>query len=726
MAGPKSSVRWPVEHYDLAVSFDLDGHSIEGVSRMTLPRKGAKVAGFLLNKDFIVQRASLGDIPVNPHRREGFDPNETSPIYGTYDKWDASKAALWTIEIPKQARKKRPLIFEVEFSGSLYVPPDERRFSREKIAFEVEGTIGPEGIYLSPEAFWYPGLPDGLATYKVTARLPAGWNCVTDGVAEEATRGDGWVEIAHTLQNVSNGISFSAGQYMVRTVENKGITVSTYFFPPQANLAEGYIEACRRYIDMYSELIAPYPFPKFAVVDNFLPTGYGMPGWTLLGSEVLRLPHIKNISLGHEVLHNWFGNSLLVDYRTGNWCEGLTVYLADYKYREDADSAAAVEYRMNVLRDYAAYVTPENDYPLTKFAERRGPFDRAIGYGKAMMAFHMLRQILDQQNPDIFLQVLRETYEQYQWQPIGWNTWQKEFERRLGQRLDWFFEQWLRYPGAPRISLENVNPEITRYGWEVQFEVATEPGKGGLYSYLLSIRALSDVGLVDIQTFISSGRQAVEMSGAGELRAIMLDPGFDLFRVIYPGEVPVTMAAFFGDKDGVLVVPASGARAVEYREIARGLVSEGQRVVADTEVTPETLKRSLWLFGGPDENSLWSRFPPDPTRLNYLPEIKPRWKEEKLVPEGLVFRRQELRGEPLIATIISPHPSAEGKTIVHTIAGPGADSIKGTRKLTHYGKYSYLLFRGDQNIQKGVWAVSGESPMTWRGKVKSKKANVKK
>ena len=34
---------------------------------------------------------------------------------------------------------------------------------------------------------------------------------------------------------------------------------------------------------MYRGLIGPYPYQKFALVENFWETGYGMPSFTLLG-----------------------------------------------------------------------------------------------------------------------------------------------------------------------------------------------------------------------------------------------------------------------------------------------------------------------------------------------------------------------------------------------------------------------------------------------------------
>ena len=66
-----------------------------------------------------------------------------------------------------------------------------------------------------------------------------------------------------------------------------------------------------------------------------------MPTLTYLGIEVLRLPFIRSTSLGHEVLHNWWGNGVYPDYAHGNWSEGLTTFMADYTYKErESDDAA--------------------------------------------------------------------------------------------------------------------------------------------------------------------------------------------------------------------------------------------------------------------------------------------------------------------------------------------------------------------------------------------------
>jgi hypothetical protein len=99
-----------------------------------------------------------------------------------------------------------------------------------------------------------------------------------------------------------------------------------YLRKPDEALAAKYLEATARNLEMYRGLIGTYPYDKFALVENFWETGYGMPSFTLLGPQIIRFPFILTSSYPHEILHNWWGNSVFVDYASGNWCEGLTAY----------------------------------------------------------------------------------------------------------------------------------------------------------------------------------------------------------------------------------------------------------------------------------------------------------------------------------------------------------------------------------------------------------------
>ena len=118
------------------------------------------------------------------------------------------------------------------------------------------------------------------------------------------------------------------------------------------------------YVQRYEALIGPFPYKRYSIVENRLPTGYGMPSFTLLGQAVVRLPFIKDISLGHEVLHSWFGNAIDND-AGGNRCEGLTTLLADQTYAEEKGNGAAS--RKNQLLRYQAYVGQNNEVAVLDF-----------------------------------------------------------------------------------------------------------------------------------------------------------------------------------------------------------------------------------------------------------------------------------------------------------------------------------------------------------------------
>ncbi len=719
-AKSKSTIRYPAEHIGLNVTFDLENNSVEGIANLKVPFKGPNFAGFLLNRKFKVKWVKFAGEKVELERDNAFDPEDISPEYGIQGKWEESKPSLWSLKIPKTALKaakkaNKEFIISVKFSGKLFAAPEDRQFSREKIAAEVNGTIGPDGIYLSPSSFWYPQLPDAPCPIEVTATVPKGWMFVTTGVASSPLDVEGGTKMTYTSKRPIDGIYLSAGPYIKESEKFHNIELVTYFLPAQKDLAKGYMEACRGYVSKYEKLLGPYPFESFAVVDNFLPSGYGMPGWTLLGSEVIRLPFIKDISLGHEYVHNWFGNSLYVDYRGGNWCEGLTMYLSDYQYKKDIDSSSAANYRRGVLMDYASYVTELNDYPVSEFVGRSNSADRAIGYGKTMMIFHMLHWMCDIEDPNKFDTIIKETYNENQWNPISWTVWRQSFEKNMSNKLDWFNKQWIEQAGAPQLSLTNVevvdDPEY--FYWTAIIDIKSVSPKGQKpYRYWLPVIAkMKDGGKVETATFIDSDQAQVRIDGPGELASVHLDPSFEVFRHLYTDEMPLTLSKIMGDKDAVLVIPSLGDRVEQWRQVAEGLKSDGQEVITADKWESRHNNKTAWLFGSPVENQAWTKLLTQSDNFRYRAKIRELFGDKGI--EGLEMDTTQYLGTKLTATMITEHPTEAKEALVFTLALPDADPIAGTRKLSHYGKYSVLVFDGDKNIHKQVNASSGANPMVW-------------
>jgi hypothetical protein len=141
---------------------------------------------------------------------------------------------------------------------------------------------------------------------------------------------------------------------------------------------------------MYRGLLGPYPYAKFALVENFWETGYGMPSFTLLGEQVHPLSVHPAFVLSARAPAQLVGQRRLCRLCGGNWCEGLTAYLADHLIAEQRGQGA--EHRRAILQRVTDYVTPENDFPLTRFQSRYNAVTEAVGYGKTAMVFNMLRE----------------------------------------------------------------------------------------------------------------------------------------------------------------------------------------------------------------------------------------------------------------------------------------------------------------------------------------------
>lgn len=100
------------------------------------------------------------------------------------------------------------------------------------------------------------------------------------------------------------------GNYTSYSKEVAGINLGVALHQADESLADNYLQLLPEYISRYTQMIGKYPFREFWVIENLAETGYGMPGFTLLGKSVIRLPFLLKSSLPHEVLHNWLGNSL--------------------------------------------------------------------------------------------------------------------------------------------------------------------------------------------------------------------------------------------------------------------------------------------------------------------------------------------------------------------------------------------------------------------------------
>ncbi len=562
------------------------------------------------------------------------------------------------------------------------------RFSREAIGSEVTGTISDQGAYLSSSGLFYPQGSEKQVTFELTADIPAAWSSVSDGnQVSSKVQGNRKVE-SFANPFASDGCTFMAAPYAVRSTQMDGIDVSCYFFQADTGLADSYLKATCDYLKMYSTLIGPYPYHRFTVAENFFPTGYGMPAWTLLGQDVIRLPFIIMSSLGHEVLHNWWGNSVYVDYDSGNWCEGATVYGADYRYKLNESPASARQYRKDLLKEYLSYVSNDKDFPLRAFKSRTSASTRAVGYNKAMMVFHMIE---DEIGTAAFFEAWKLVYKNDVGKKITWEDWVKAFESTSGRDLSFVVPQWIDRAGAPTLGLGLIGNESTagsdRRTVHLKLFEESEP------SYRLRVRLRVEGPGISSDTFVVLNSASAQFDWKVPVGAtsIAADPEFDLFRKLYPEEVEPIVSASMGAPKRALISFASDPQLnTAYQSFGNNLSEDSAKVTTVDMV--DALSRDI------------APVLLNPTEIPDYFATQIKMSADSLTVGGTAYARTG-------HTFVLAGRSWRGFEKYLVVLSEDAASLPRLGQLVpHYGKYSYLVFEGSKNVGKGQWEV-GASPL---------------
>src|SRR3989338_835052 len=687
------SFAYSINSHKIDIDIDITAHRLTATDMLTIKSYHADSISLLLNESVKIAELRLngnitkfeGGLKENPFLKKVYEVDikmPENPPSSPFEK--GGQGGLITLEI------KYAITFDKK--------PEKPKFSREFISDETVGYIGEEGIFLSPSALWYPVVEGGKDfAYKINITSEKGYEYITAGDRIRREEKGDKITTSFQFLNPSEEIFLVGGKYIISESNYNDIKIYTYFSPKDEDLSDGYIESVKNYLKLYEGLLGKYPFGQFSVVSNFLPTGYGFPTFTLLGQEILRLPFIKDTSLGHEVLHNWWVNSVYVDYESGNWCEGLTTYLADHYYKEM--KGEGINYRKEMLRGYNSYINEGNDFPLSDFKSRTETFTRAIGYNKPVFVFHMLRIELGDEK---FFSALKEIIKRQSFKVTSWIDLQKIFEEVNGEPLGWFFKQWIEVPGAPFLNLKNAAYKKKGEGYITSFKLVQD---GKPYLLNVSIEITTEKGKAKKIIRIKDKEESIEIRTADRPLSLSIDPHADIFRLLHKQETPPTISRVMGDKNRIIVLPTGGEKEIKkaYKEVLDVFLLEGKStpplIKNDSDLTMEDIKNNaLYIFGGLNENRVLEKL------IDKLPE------GISIGRDKVTINKRSYQGEGYFTVLTAPNKLNPDKAIM-IIIGFDPNSIRATGgKLIHYGKYSYLAFKDGKNIDKGIWDTN-DSPL---------------
>ena len=594
----------------------------------------------------------------------------------------------YAVQLPPESAR-----LELRYAGQIDFPLATQGEEYTRGFRETPGILGTDGVYLGGSTLWYPWFDAGLVSFRLNAGVPSGWHLISQGDGRSA--GEDNMAVWDSAGLVDE-IYLVGGPLTVYRETAGSAMAEVYLREADPALANRYLEATAQYIEMYRQLIGPYPYGKFALVENFWETGYGMPSFTLLGPQIIRFPFILTSSYPHEILHNWWGNSVFVDYSSGNWCEGLTAYMADHLIKEQQGLGA--QYRRDTLKKYRDFVKTDRDFPLTEFRSRHSAATEAVGYGKTLMGFHMLRQRVGDDN---FRRALQSFYRKQRGQQASFADIRTELEAVADLDLGRFFREWTEQSGAADLQLDEVAVTAHDGGYRVRGKLLQQQAAGP-WELAVPLVLITSAGSSRHVIQSSTAATDFEIRVDAEPPSLSMDPEFDVFRRLDARETAPSIGQVFGEDRVLAVLPADAPAAERqaYESLIRGWESPAQSAdfVLDSELESLPTDRGVWLLGR-DNRIARALFSDNAIARVTIGDDHLRIADTKLKDSGSS------------TVLLARNPGAADRAVGWIAVEPEAAFAGMGRKLPHYGKYSYLAFSGEEpvNTLKGEWAAT-DSP----------------
>jgi aminopeptidase N len=629
-------------HHDITLTLEPDRSFLQGVDRLTLSGSTRRLRLFL--------DPSLN---VQSIRMEGKEI--------TYDRFKDG-----SIKISFSSFNRKTFTLEIKYEGV---------FKKGEKAL-----LNDEGAYFTEGARFYPALEGEISTFRVTVDGPADWEVVSqDKLEKEEKRTNGKTTVWSSEHPVPF-LNLLAGAYRVTAREVGGVRLAAYFDDEEAPLADEYLDAAGRYLEADVKLLGPFPFHSFSIVEVPFPVGEAYPSFTLLGREVVKRRYTQNSTLGHELVHDWFGNSVFPE-EEGNWSEALTAYLTDQDPAEREGGDQALRDRLHLLAEYSALVNDRNDYPLSAFREKETPVDQAIGYQKGAFVFLMLREMI---GDEVFFDGLRQFAKEWRGKAAGWEEIRLSMERASGKALGWFFEQWVKRKGAPKLTGEATQSrEKGPYRLLLRIDQDGQNGQEKPYRLQIPVEVVTSKGTERLEVNLETSQGQAAWTFSDRVEKVLLDPDYQVFQRLTPREMPPSMNVTLGDPEAFIVFAPKGGS----RELLNAIREAWPHPVRNIETLTEKeiAEHSLFIVG-------WSpRFDP------LLP------KEIALGKSGgeVYGNKIDSKGALIVATF--HHPMNPDKSVT-LVVGSSKEAFpeRFSYRLLHYGWESYVLFDRGKPVGQAV------------------------
>src|SRR5579864_1660605 len=316
-----------------------------------------------------------------------------------------------------------------------------------------------------------------------------------------------------------------AGSFGDYSSTDAGIDLHVYFKPVHKDLAAAYADTAVKEFTYFITLYGPIPSNVLRIVelpDDTVPSTWA-PEVVGLASRGIT-PRTNYRLLANTIAHQWWGVSVSPASRDDWWIQDGFARYSEARYIESAAGQGGLQ---EAIKDMSVGALSYDTVPLSSAGklDLYSPEFQSLVTDKGAMILNMLRWVVGDQKFD---QTMRDFFAQYQGKPATADAFRALAEKDYGDKLTWFFSQWLDSTGAPEFKTKYT---VYRLGNNKGFRVVGQIAQDlDLFRMPVELKIDTD-GKTEIKRIDVTGTDsAFSIDTFGRPRRISIDPDNRLLK----------------------------------------------------------------------------------------------------------------------------------------------------------------------------------------------------
>src|SRR2546426_5540379 len=310
-----------------------------------------------------------------------------------------------------------------------------------------------------------------------------------------------------------------AGAFQEFKSDEAGLDLPLFLKPLHKDLAAAYAETAVKEFTYYVTLYGPAPSTTLKVVE--IPDAPVPAAWAPEIAAIASRAVTEKVNyrlLANTIAHQWWGVSVSPSSRDDWWLNDGFARYSEARYVEQAAGPAGLE---EAVKDMSVGALAYDTVPLSSVGKMDvfSPEFQSLVTDKGAMILHMLRWVEGDQKFD---QTMRTFASKFSGKSASLSDFRGIAEQNYGDKLTWFFSQWLDSTGAPEFKTKYT---IYRLGNNKGFRVVGQISQDlDLFRMPVQLKIDTDGKTEAKRIEVVGTNSAFTVETFGKPRRIVVDP----------------------------------------------------------------------------------------------------------------------------------------------------------------------------------------------------------